>query len=162
MAKDKLTGGAMQQEEIILFEDAVKHRQSTYSGIKIEFENTDTVEIPIALDDWVCDFCNATLPVVAENQEKITQISLNGNQTLCDSCWKRILEKDTSLYENIKHCTCCVNPKANWYLYKEVENGFQSFMRFENEKQAIAFANTFMEITNTLTIFQKIETNEEK
>ncbi len=150
----------MQQEKIVLFEDAVKHRQAGFSGIKVEFDNADTIEIPIAPDDWVCDFCNATLPVIAENKEKITQLSLNGNQTLCMDCWKRILERDKSLFDNIAHCTCCVNPKANKYLFKEVENGFKSFMRFENEKQAEEFANLFMEITDTITIFQTKENNE--
>lgn len=147
----------MQEENIILFEDAVKHRQSTYSGIKMQFDNADTIEIPIAPDDWICDFCNANLPVMADNKEKITQLSLNGNQTLCMDCWKRILKDNTELFNNIKHCTCCLNKKANKYLFKEVENGFKSFMRFENEKQAEDFANMFMELTETITIFQNME-----
>lgn len=150
----------MLQEKIVLFEDAVKHRQAGFSGITINFDNAETIEIPIAPDDWVCDFCNKSLPVISENKEKITQLSLNGNQTLCMDCWKNILKQDTSLFDNIAHCSCCVNPKANKYLFKEVENGFKSFMRFENEKQAEEFANLFMEITNTLTIFQTRDDNE--
>lgn len=152
----------MEQENIVLFEDAVKHRTTGGSEIVMQFENSDTVVIPIGADDWVCDLCNKPLKVLAENGEKITQLSLNGNQTLCMECWTRIFKEDNSLFDNIKHCSCCLNPKANLYAFREAENGFKSFMRFENEDQAEEFANTFTEITKQMVIFQRLETDKQE
>jgi hypothetical protein len=145
----------MQQEKIVLFEDAVKHRQAGFSGIKVEFDNADTVEIPIAPDDWVCDFCNLLMPVKTNDDELITMVSLNGTHTLCNDCWPRILKQDKSLFKNVSVCQCCeIKDDIHTYLalLDEKIDKWVGWIRFPNKEQAMKWGKFRMEVTNEVSL----------
>ena len=145
----------MQQEKIVLFEDAVKHRQAGFSGIKVEFDNADTIEIPIAPDDWVCDFCNVLMPVKTNDDELITMVSLNGTHTLCNDCWPRILKQDNSLFKNVSVCQCCeIKDDIHTYLalLDEKIDKWVGWIRFPNKEQAMKWGKFRMEVTNEVSL----------
>ena len=148
-----------QQEKIVIFENAVKHRQNIFKdtgnrGIQIETDE-EVINIPFGYDEWICDFCNDTMPVKTKDDQLLSMLSLNGTHTLCFKCWKNTLTNDNSLFDNIMVCTCCQNNKAKLYAFKEVKEGFKSFIRFEAEEQATDFGNMYMELTDNLCIYQR-------
>ena len=147
------------QEKIVIFENAVKHRQNIFKitnnrGISIEFDE-EVVHIPIGFDEWVCDFCNDPMPVKTKDDEFISMLSLNGSHTLCNTCWLRVLKQDKSLFENISVCACChieENIHTFLALLDDKKENWVGWVRFPNKEQADKWGSMRMEVTNEVSL----------
>jgi len=157
------------QEKIVIFEDAVKHRQNIFKqtnnrGISIETSD-ETIHIPMGFDEYLCDFCNVTIPVKTEDDQFISMLALNGSHTLCNDCWPRVLKEDITLFENVSICSCC-EIKENIHTYltllDEKKQNWVGWIRFPNRKQAYKWGRFRLEVTNEVSLpLGKIDTNKD-
>ena len=157
------------QEKIVIFENAVKHRQNIYKltnkrGVTIETDD-EVLHLPIGFDEWVCDFCNNPMPVKTKDDQFISMLSLNGSHTLCNDCWPRVLKQDKTLFDNISVCGCChIEENIHTYLtlLDEEKENWVGWIRFPNIEQAHKWGRFRMEVTNEVSLpFGKIKTQDD-
>jgi len=147
------------QEKIVIFENAVKHRQNIFKltnnrGVTIETDD-EVLHIPIGYDEWVCDFCNNPMPVKTKDDEFISMLSLNGSHTLCNDCWPSILKQDQTLFDNVSVCSCCdIKEDIHTYLtlLDEKKENWVGWIRLPNKEQANKWGRFRMEVTNEVSL----------
>lgn len=147
------------QEKIVIFENAVKHRQNLYKqtnnrGVSIETDD-EVIHIPIGFDEWVCDFCNDPMPVKTKDDQFISMLSLNGSHTLCNNCWPRVLKQDKTLFENVSVCGCCdIKDDIHTYLtlLDEDKQKWVGWIRLPNREQAMKWGRFRLEVTNEVSL----------